>query len=170
MYATVSPHLLILVQCRLPLWQLHSDLGDFNYRVCHVKVILITQQTLCFSLNILAGDSKMPLMTLPIASDWAPDGVVVVTKGLTMTLGCAEMDKKESKLMSYICDFSRQLDYLYKLITNISVQNLTQVSGESCVCVLVRGVTRILRCSTYVGRPEFTAGKWPAFFSAGGKK
>ena len=52
-----------------------------------------------------------------------------------MTLGCAEMDKKESKLMSYICDFSRQLDYLYKLITNISVQNLTQVSGESCVCM-----------------------------------
>lgn len=98
---------------------------------------LITQQTLCFSLNILAGDSKMPLVTLPIASDWAPDGVVIVTKGLTMTLGCAEMDKKESKLMSYICDFSRQLDYLYKLITNISVQNLTQVSGESCVCVCV---------------------------------
>ena len=42
------------------------------------------------------------------------------------------------------------------------------------MCVLVRGVTpsptHILKCSTYVGMPEFSAGKWPAFFSAGGKK
>ncbi|KAK7115154.1 short transient receptor potential channel 4-associated protein-like isoform X2 [Littorina saxatilis] len=43
-----------------------------------------------------------------------------------------EMDKKDSKLMSYICDFSRQLDYLYKLISNISVQNLTQ-ENVSCL-------------------------------------
>ena len=56
---------------------------------------------------------------------------MIVVKELNMTLAVAEMDKKESKLMSYICDFSRQLDYLYKLITNISVQNLTQVSGDS---------------------------------------
>lgn len=42
-----------------------------------------------------------------------------------------EMDKKESKLMAYICDFSRQLDYLYKLITIISVQNLTQVGPHN---------------------------------------
>ena len=35
--------------------------------------------------------------------------------------------KKESKLLMYIGDFSRQLDYLHKLITIIDVQNLTQV-------------------------------------------
>lgn len=43
-----------------------------------------------------------------------------------------EMDKKDSKLMAYICDFGRQLDYLYKLITIISVQNLTQ-ENVSCL-------------------------------------
>ena len=43
-------------------------------------------------------------------------------------IAAEELDKKECRLMTYISDFNRQLDYLYKLITNISVQNLTQVS------------------------------------------
>lgn len=34
--------------------------------------------------------------------------------------------KKENKLLMYIGDFNRQLDYLYKLIKIINVQNLTQ--------------------------------------------
>jgi hypothetical protein len=42
----------------------------------------------------------------------------------------SEAEKKESRLMAYICDFKRQLDYLFQLINNISVQNLTQV-GKS---------------------------------------
>lgn len=43
-----------------------------------------------------------------------------------------ELEKKESRLIAYISDFNRQLDYLYKLITNISVQNLTQ-ENVSCL-------------------------------------
>ncbi|KAL8560898.1 hypothetical protein ACOMHN_059082 [Nucella lapillus] len=43
-----------------------------------------------------------------------------------------EVEKKESRLIAYISDFKRQLDYLYKLITNISVQNLTQ-ENVSCL-------------------------------------
>ena len=39
----------------------------------------------------------------------------------------AEDAKKENKLLMYIADFKRQLDYLYKLIKIINVQNLTQV-------------------------------------------
>lgn len=35
--------------------------------------------------------------------------------------------KKENKLLMYIGDFNKQLDYLYKLIKIINVQNLTQV-------------------------------------------
>ncbi|ESO95002.1 hypothetical protein LOTGIDRAFT_215160 [Lottia gigantea] len=44
----------------------------------------------------------------------------------------AEYAKKESKLLLYIGDFNRQLDYLYKLIKIISVQNLTQ-ENVSCL-------------------------------------
>ncbi|KAK6185324.1 hypothetical protein SNE40_007584 [Patella caerulea] len=44
----------------------------------------------------------------------------------------AEYAKKESKLLMYIGDFDRQLDYLYKLIKIISVQNLTQ-ENVSCL-------------------------------------
>ena len=33
--------------------------------------------------------------------------------------------------MAYISDFGRQLDYLFQLITNISVHNLTQVCTMS---------------------------------------
>lgn len=43
-----------------------------------------------------------------------------------------EVEKKESRLMAYICDFGRQLDYLFQLISNISVQNLTQ-ENVSCL-------------------------------------
>ena len=39
----------------------------------------------------------------------------------------SEYVRKESKLLMYIGDFSRQLDYLHKLITIIDVHNLTQV-------------------------------------------
>ena len=39
----------------------------------------------------------------------------------------SEYINKESKLLMYIGDFSRQLDYLHKLITIIDVHNLTQV-------------------------------------------
>lgn len=35
--------------------------------------------------------------------------------------------KKENRLLMYIGDFNKQLDYLYKLIKIINVQNLTQV-------------------------------------------
>ena len=38
--------------------------------------------------------------------------------------------KKENKLLMYIGDFHRQLDYLYNLIKTINVQNLTQVRRE----------------------------------------
>lgn len=41
-------------------------------------------------------------------------------------------ERRESKLVSYIGNFSRQLDYLYKLINIISVQNLTQ-ENVSCL-------------------------------------
>lgn len=40
--------------------------------------------------------------------------------------------KKENKLLMYIGDFNRQLDYLYKLIKIINVQNLTQ-ENVSCL-------------------------------------
>ena len=40
----------------------------------------------------------------------------------------SEYAKKQSKLLKYIADFDRQLEYLYKLINIINVQNLTQVS------------------------------------------
>ncbi|XP_053402088.1 short transient receptor potential channel 4-associated protein-like isoform X2 [Mercenaria mercenaria] len=40
--------------------------------------------------------------------------------------------RKDSRLLMYIGDFSRQLDYLYKLITIIDVQNLTQ-ENVSCL-------------------------------------
>ena len=40
--------------------------------------------------------------------------------------------KKESKLVDYIGDFTRQLEYLVKLINNISVQSLTQ-ENVSCL-------------------------------------
>lgn len=43
-----------------------------------------------------------------------------------------EYVKKESKLLMYIGDFSRQLDYLHKLITIIDVHNLTQ-ENVSCL-------------------------------------
>ncbi|CAL1542010.1 unnamed protein product [Lymnaea stagnalis] len=41
-------------------------------------------------------------------------------------------EKRDSKLVGYIGDFSRQLEYLYKLINIISVQNLTQ-ENVSCL-------------------------------------
>ncbi|KAI8746483.1 short transient receptor potential channel 4-associated protein-like isoform X1 [Biomphalaria glabrata] len=41
-------------------------------------------------------------------------------------------EKRESRLVSYIGDFSKQLEYLYKLINIISVQNLTQ-ENVSCL-------------------------------------
>ena len=40
--------------------------------------------------------------------------------------------RKESKLVGYIGDFRRQLEYLNKLINNISVQSLTQ-ENVSCL-------------------------------------
>ncbi|RUS72825.1 hypothetical protein EGW08_019418 [Elysia chlorotica] len=40
--------------------------------------------------------------------------------------------RKESKLVGYIGDFTRQLEYLFKLINNISVQTLTQ-ENVSCL-------------------------------------
>ncbi|KAK3086456.1 hypothetical protein FSP39_018709 [Pinctada imbricata] len=43
-----------------------------------------------------------------------------------------EYAKKENKLLMYISDFNRQLDYLYKLIKIINVQNLTQ-ENVSCL-------------------------------------
>ncbi|XP_059171134.1 short transient receptor potential channel 4-associated protein-like isoform X2 [Physella acuta] len=43
-----------------------------------------------------------------------------------------KVEKRESKLVGYIGDFSRQLEYLYKLINIISVQNLTQ-ENVSCL-------------------------------------
>ena len=43
-------------------------------------------------------------------------------------------EKKESKLVNYISDFSRQLEYLYKLI-NIIKQLFAKTSGA----VLVKG-------------------------------
>ena len=42
------------------------------------------------------------------------------------------LDQKDSKLVNYIGDFQRQLDYLYKLINIITVQNLTQ-ENVSCL-------------------------------------
>lgn len=42
------------------------------------------------------------------------------------------MPKKENKLLMYIGDFNKQLDYLYKLIKIINVQNLTQ-ENVSCL-------------------------------------
>ncbi|XP_005093557.1 short transient receptor potential channel 4-associated protein isoform X2 [Aplysia californica] len=54
-------------------------------------------------------------------------------KALTLLVPEGEKgEKKESKLVNYIGDFSRQLDYLYKLINIISVQNLTQ-ENVSCL-------------------------------------
>ncbi|KAH9509476.1 Short transient receptor putative channel 4-associated protein [Bulinus truncatus] len=43
-----------------------------------------------------------------------------------------KVERRESRLVSYIGDFSRQLEYLYKLINIISVQNLTQ-ENVSCL-------------------------------------
>ncbi|XP_041375962.1 short transient receptor potential channel 4-associated protein-like [Gigantopelta aegis] len=43
-----------------------------------------------------------------------------------------EYARKESKLLKYISDFDRQLEYLYKLINIINVQNLTQ-ENVSCL-------------------------------------
>lgn len=43
-----------------------------------------------------------------------------------------EYAKKENKLLMYIGDFNKQLDYLYKLIKIINVQNLTQ-ENVSCL-------------------------------------
>ncbi|KAL5022171.1 hypothetical protein ScPMuIL_001326 [Solemya velum] len=43
-----------------------------------------------------------------------------------------EYSKKESQLLSYIGDFNRQLDYLYRLINIIKVENLTQ-ENVSCL-------------------------------------
>lgn len=41
-------------------------------------------------------------------------------------------ERRESKLVNYIGNFTRQLDYLYRLINIISVQNLTQ-ENVSCL-------------------------------------
>ncbi|XP_052817711.1 short transient receptor potential channel 4-associated protein-like isoform X2 [Mya arenaria] len=43
-----------------------------------------------------------------------------------------DYSKRDSKLLNYIADFSRQLDYLYRLISIIDVQNLTQ-ENVSCL-------------------------------------
>ncbi|VDI28622.1 Trpc4-associated protein [Mytilus galloprovincialis] len=45
---------------------------------------------------------------------------------------CRDYAKKENKLLMYIGDFNKQLDYLYKLIKIINVQNLTQ-ENVSCL-------------------------------------
>ena len=79
-YAIVSSHLKMLsdiqVQCYPPLRQLHSDFGDFNNEVCHVMkmtiaennldMVLLQQQTFCFSSNVLGRANKLSIMTLII--------------------------------------------------------------------------------------------------------
>ena len=64
----------VQVRCYLLLWLLHSDFGDFMNGVCHVIKVtiaesnpdmgLLAQQTFCFSSDVLAGDSKMPIKTM----------------------------------------------------------------------------------------------------------
>jgi len=49
-----------------------------------------------------------------------------------VSLALGLLDQKDSKLVNYIGDFQRQLDYLYKLINIITVQNLTQ-ENVSCL-------------------------------------
>lgn len=44
--------------------------------------------------------------------------------------------KKENRLLMYIGDFNKQLDYLYKLIKIINVQNLTQVKKKYIAVLL----------------------------------
>lgn len=56
----------------------------------------------------------------------------VVAHAPPAALGISGSDSKDSKLVGYIGDFHRQLDYLYKLINIISVQNLTQ-ENVSCL-------------------------------------
>ena len=85
MFATVSSHLCVLssyvqVQHNLPHWQPLSDFEDFSNGVCHVMKIaiaesnpdmgLLTQQTFCFSPDILARASKIPEVSMSRASDW----------------------------------------------------------------------------------------------------
>ena len=60
-------------RCYPPPQQLRSDFGGFHNGVCHVMKItmaqsnrdigLITQQTLCFSLDVLVRANKRPIMT-----------------------------------------------------------------------------------------------------------
>ena len=56
------------------LWQLHSDLRDFNVGVCDISknpdTGLFTQQTFCFSYNALVTANKTPITTMSIASAW----------------------------------------------------------------------------------------------------
>ena len=71
--AAVSPHLYTpsytQMQCYTPLWQLHSDFGDFSNGVDHVMkmtttesspdTVLLTQQAFCLISDVLARTSNM---------------------------------------------------------------------------------------------------------------
>ena len=78
MCTSVSPQFYILpyiqVQCYPPLWQLHSDFGNFNTGVCLVMKMttadinpdkgLSPQQIFCLSHGVLATARKMPIMAM----------------------------------------------------------------------------------------------------------
>ena len=77
----------IQVQHYPPQWQLQSDFGDFSNEVCHVRKItiaesdpatgLLTQQTFCFSPDILATATELKIQRNPCPSHklWQNDSI-----------------------------------------------------------------------------------------------
>ena len=81
-FAIISSHLYTLsyiyVQCYLPLWQLHSDFGDFNGGVCPEMKITVaesnpglghwTLETFCSSPTLWLTAGEVRIMTMSMAS------------------------------------------------------------------------------------------------------
>ena len=74
----LSPHLYILSYVHVhfypPLWQLHSDFRNFSHEAYYVMKMAdsnpymgLFDTTFCFSSNVLAGASKILIMTMSLA-------------------------------------------------------------------------------------------------------